>query len=270
MSKGIINAMVDASDMDNGKFAASYLKNSNPSDEIVLTPESYEAIRELRSNIVGDNVDLVADVIWSKTIPLKDFIVTVSGPYKIRFCIFEDAVNALDDVPVGKTALVGAVQELGHNAFWLFGVVKGENRAEISTEHYSENGDVIGTSRADEVETNVKDIWRFWHGVQLALLHPQTKDVFATPKIVKERKRVKDMSGKRKRETWYMRRHVIDPENIEHSVREINRHCQAWYVIGHWRHFKDGSATYINGYWKGELRHLKRNIDKGRNRKVVV
>lgn len=255
---------------DNGKLAAWYLRTSKPSDDIVITPGGYEAIRELRTNIVGDDVDLIADIIWSKTIPLKDFITTVDGPYRVRFCIFEDAVNALDEAPVGKTLLVGAVQELGHNAFWLLGVAKGENRAEISVEHYNENGEVIGISQAEEVNLNIKNIWKFWHGVQLALLHPQVKEVFAKPKMAKERRRVKTESGERKRETWYIRRHVLNSDSVEHPIREINRQCLAWYVVGHWRHYKDGSVTWINGYWKGKLRELKRNVDLGRNRRVVV
>lgn len=255
---------------DNGKLAAWYLKNGNPSDDIVLTPNAYDAIFKVRESIVGDDVDLISDVIWSKTIPLKDFIVTISGPYRIRFCIFEDALNALDEAPTGKTLLVGAVQELGHNAFWLLGVVKGESRAEVSIEHYSENGEVMGVSQVDEVSQNIKNIWKFWHGVQLALLHPQIKEIFEKPKMVKERRRIKSESGERKRVTWYIRRHILDDGDVEHSAREIERHCLAWYVIGHWRHFKDGSVTWVNGYWKGELRHLKRNIDQGRNRKLVV
>lgn len=257
----------DQKQMDNGRAAAIELMKSRPSDEIIVNHDVYEAIRELRGSIVGDDVDLVSDIIWSKTIPLRDFIASV-GEDRIRYCIFEDAIKALDDAPTGRTLLVGALQELGGNAFWLFGVTKGENRADISTEFYDEYGNSHSNSK---ILDTVKSLWKFWHGVQLALLHPQTKEVFANPKIVKERRRVKDeTTGKRKRETWYIRRHVIGEESIKQSTREIKRHCLAWYVVGHWRHYKDGSVTYVNGYWKGELRHMKRNIDQGRNRKVVV
>ena len=40
----------------------------------------------------------------------------------------------------------------------------------------------------------------------------------------------------------------------------------AWYVIGHYRHYKNGKTGWVNGYWKGALRETKKSFDEGRQR----
>lgn len=250
---------------DNGMQAAGYLKKSKHSDEIWLDHDSYMALKEFREKMVGDDVDLISDVIWSGTIPLKDFIVSVTKEYRIRFCIFDESLEHLEEVPEGKVAMVGALQEMRDKTFWLLGVTKGENKCDMSLEYFSQDGVYAGETQIFDV---IKELWKMWHGIQLALLHPQTKEVFANPQKVKERRKAKE-DGKKKRETWYVRRHVINGEDMKHTMREIQRHCQCWYVIGHWRHYKNGRTVYIDGYWKGPMRETKGNLDSGRNRKVV-
>jgi len=254
--------------VDNGKVAAKYLKENHPSDDIVLDREGYGELTKFRDEIVGEDINLIHDVIWSGTVPLKDFIVSTEGDHRMRFCIFEDALEALEEVPEGKTAMVGAVQELGYKHFWLLGVTKGENRADMSIETYNKDGDEIG-SKLKYTEL-IREMWRMWHGIQLALLHPKIKEVFAHPRTAKEYSREKDANGKRRRVVRYVKRHVVNGEEFERSTREINRQCLSWYVVGHWRHLKSGGVTYVRGHWRGELRAMKKNIDKGRERQLVV
>ena len=34
--------------------------------------------------------------------------------------------------------------------------------------------------------------------------------------------------------------------------------------------YSNGTKVFVKGYWKGTLRNLKQNIDKGRNRIIVL
>ena len=52
--------------------------------------------------------------------------------------------------------------------------------------------------------------------------------------------------------------------------KKINRKCLCWYVIGHWREYKNGNKIFIQGYWKGALRNAKKNYDDGRERIIDV
>lgn len=113
-----------------------------------------------------------------------------------------------------------------------------------------------------------------WYAIQLSLLHPTLQTVFFNP--VKEKEYSRQGVGKnRKRITKYVRKHYITAEGIDealygHGHRDFERKTMAWYVIGHWRQYKNGTRKFINGYWKGPLREMKRNLDGGRIRELAV
>lgn len=251
--------------MINEKLSAWYLDYFNYSDEIVLDEGAYLELKKFRDSVVGDDINRISDVIWSKTVPLKDLVLTVDG-VRIRVCIFEEAFKELDEFPFGETMLIGAIQELENKTFHMIGVVKDEGLGmTFSDTYFSEKGEELGDSRINE---ELSEVLKLWHSVQLALLHPKMKEVFSSFKNVKESTR-KRVDGKRKRVTWYVKRHYLDDREIVKSVKEINWKCKAWYVIGHFRHLKNGKVVYVKGYWKGEMRALKQNLDSGRERRVI-
>lgn len=45
---------------------------------------------------------------------------------------------------------------------------------------------------------------------------------------------------------------TIDISDVADSKREFIRHCEAWMVRGHYRHYKSGKAVYISPYKKGK------------------
>lgn len=109
-----------------------------------------------------------------------------------------------------------------------------------------------------------------WYGIQLALLHPQIKDVFQNPKLTPVRK-AKPGRKKKQRVARYVKTHYIRSKDIDaaiHRAGTIERKTLCWYVIGHWRHYKNGSKRFIKGYWKGPLREAKQNFDDGRLRLI--
>lgn len=253
-----------ANNYSNQSVGAFMLANQDPTDEIVLDQNSFLEIINFRKEVVGEDDNLVSDIIWSQTIPMTDFVINVEGR-KIRFCFFDEAIENLDTIPSEKRGMVGAIQELGHNHFWLCGVKKGEYGMNVSDEHYDMDGTAYKSSISDD---KLFELIRLWHGIQLMLLNPKTEEMLRQGKTSKQSKRVRK-DGERKRVTYYIKRHYLDGEKIHNTLREFTRHCKAWYVVGHWRNLPSGGVTYVKGHWKGELRNLKRNIDSGRERKIV-
>ena len=79
--------------------------------------------------------------------------------------------------------------------------------------------------------------------------------------------------GKKRRVVRYIKKHVITAEDLEQTSFKgksgFTRHTPIWYVIGHWRHYSDGKKVFIKPYWKGEMRHLRIDLD-GREREIVI
>ena len=76
-----------------------------------------------------------------------------------------------------------------------------------------------------------------------------------------------------RRVTRYIRKHVIREEEIDAAIvpkHDRQRNTLVWYVIGHWRHYKNGSLVFIQGHWKGPLRQLKKNLDETREREIIL
>ena len=251
--------------IENGIYAAELLKLHHVSDEIVLDAESVAALKKFREKIVGDDTDNVSDVIWANTVPLQDVELKGHSGMTVRVCIFSEALEALDEIPEGETGMVGAIQT-GQGTFKLIGVVKGENRTDISFEDFDRNGRLIARSTYQD---NEFELMRIWHGIQIALLNPQIQNVIQSSETVKRYTREDTEKRKRQRVVRYVKRHVINGNTLNRALTEYHRHCLAWYVIGHWRHYKNGHVVFIKPYWKGELRALKRNFDE-RQREVVV
>lgn len=249
----------------NGLYASELLKIHHPSDTILLDKESKNQIMEFRKKIVGDDTNYVSDVIWANTIPIHDVELMVDNGDTVRICIFDEALEALNEIPDGETGLVGAMQ-VKDKSFALIGVVKGSNTTSISEESFNADGSTNGIISD---HTIFYEIMRLWHGIQLALLNPQIQDVISVGEMVKRYTRENVNGKKRQRVVRYIKRHVIETQKLITALREYHRHCLAWYVIGHWRHYKDGRVIFIKPFWKGELRELKRNFDD-RQREIIV
>ena len=96
-----------------------------------------------------------------------------------------------------------------------------------------------------------------WYCIQVALLHPTIKEVFRRSGIMsdKDREEIKDY---KKRPLFYQKVKTINQREFDDAVkRSINRKTLIWYVIGHWRNYKDGRRIFIQPYWKGALRETK-------------
>lgn len=251
--------------IENGLYGAELLKLHHPSDTILLDKDSRDRIMEFREKIVGSGTNNVSDILWANTVPIHDMELMLRNGMTVRICIFDESLAAVDEIPQGETGLIGAIQ-VSDKSFALIGVVKGENQTVISEESFYENGETNGIIRDHSM---FYEIMRLWHGIELALLNPQIQDVISAGDTVKRYTRETVNGKKRQRVVRYIKRHVIDGNALKRALTEYHRHCLAWYVIGHWRHYKDGRVIFIKPFWKGELRALKRNFDD-RQREVVV
>lgn len=118
-----------------------------------------------------------------------------------------------------------------------------------------------------------------WYGIQLALLHPVTKQIFAHPlKEKRDRKdRLKPTScgkNQKPKSVKYIKRHIITEDNNVHTAidsaiddlnktlssdgekRTYERHTALWRVIGHHRTLPSGKVIWIAPYWKGMLKDM--------------
>ena len=245
---------------------ANKLCASFPTDTIAIPESSIDTMLEARRAICGEEIPL-DDVIRGGMTPLTDFIVELGDSRnQLRFCVFSDAIHHMNTVALdNEHVAVAAVQHCQSGIFNTL-TMKPSDIPGMRTIWYEANGHKIaGESPFEEVN----EAWALFTTVQILLLHPQTKDIFSSVTIQKERRRNRDQNGKRKRITWYIKKHIVDDTPAKKSLNEIQRHCQCWFVLGHWRQYKSGKKVFIKGYWKGPMRHMQRNLDDGRLRRIV-
>ena len=113
-----------------------------------------------------------------------------------------------------------------------------------------------------------------WYGIQLSMLHPVVKEIYANGQRLKRRS-VDPFIDKKsiKQPTKYIKRHVIIDENfVETAYKDAGytyeRKTMLWWVSGHWHTYgKNKEKKFVKGYWKGPLR-ITGKLDTPRERDV--
>lgn len=129
--------------------------------------------------------------------------------------------------------------------------------------------DPVFHQKFPQYQALVADCLDIWYGLQIALQHPQIKDVFNTASSSVDVAKG-NTSPSKKRKTQYIKKHYKNGKISKIIEAHRHRKTLCWYVIGHWRNYKNGRFIFINGYWKGPLREAKRNLDEGRERIIAV
>ena len=111
----------------------------------------------------------------------------------------------------------------------------------------------------------------WWCFIQTCLTNPPIRERFAA---LSRTKTIPKGDTKKKRGTVrYVKTHYLDPEEwgiIKKSESGRTYTCLAWYVIGHWREYKNGHRVFIKPYWKGTMRNsIEEAGDVTRNRIVA-
>lgn len=232
-----------------------------PDDTLYIDIEAYHKLLTLWNKDVPPvprdsppgavlSVPVPTDIHFAKTIPLPHLMVNFDGQ-GFLFNTCEDGVLIVNKNFSVAEYIVGVGAEMR----WAWS-----------------KSDIVPNRLSGE-STALKEIagilLALYYSVQILLLNPKTKTLLSHPQ--KEKTYIREGTGKeRKRVVKYVRKHYITTNDIDDALgisdKNFERKTMAWYVIGHWRQYKNGTRKFIQGYWKGPLRGMKRSLDDGRVR----
>lgn len=286
---GCDNLKADFLSEEENKKVWEKIKESKPTDLIELDKESLDSLIQLipyDENIVSG---IPSDILFLDTIPLPDIIVKCkysNGIETFRVVIYPDYKSRIDNSNENNPAKVGAiilnVSDDERKLLMEIEVMKGFNniisnciigyyKIQPNLREYLINK----ISSGDFVKSFSVNL-SIWYGIQIALLNPVLKDVFKHPTmdVIKESNSTANKSSKKKKQkVRYIKKHVINADDINNKRHNSHyeRKTYSWYVIGHWRTYKNGKRVFIKPYWKGILRDSKKyGSDDIRERDVVV
>lgn len=268
---------------DNKKFWNR--DTGSPTDWIVLKRK--EDVQKLMNFWKPENYSnrgCPNDLIMDKTVPIEDMIFTFedydpfnendSGiplKFTIRMFLFKDYGYTVDNIknsdpdtytslPVGgivlnytykKDAQIVAYPIFLNNKYdiLVFNMTAYKNIDRNKLENLSYRW----------IHQTCSELMEIWYGLQLTLLNPITEEVIlkAKEKPISERKIVEG-KGVKNRKVKYIKKYYLNFEDIEDLIKKHRTHkvkCPFWYVIGHWRQYKNGQRIWIKGYFKGVDRH---------------
>jgi hypothetical protein len=248
-----------------------------PTDEIVLSISACKYIGDCLSAIdkdrpIGYGIDgtgyklIPNDIHINNTVPLPDIriqikgegedILPIVGTYRI---IYKQSKKIKDYI---------GVLYFEEEDIWV-DLFNDDENGSISGVGSKKHYDELGLS----LDLEICIILDLWYKLQILWLHPHIDYVESkcTRTPLKGKDKIKAI--KQGRKTKYVKHYYLNTEDVNQVInggrkRSINRHCLSWYVIGHYRQYKNGHRVFIQGYWKGELRDLKRNFDS-RERIVI-
>lgn len=267
-----------------------------PDDEIVLHDKEYKFLSNTWLNKMNY---LPSDLFFAGTIPLMQCkiifdtsltdISKSSRPLETTFyCLpkttYDYTLDKYNASSVLFVSIDGIIKKDGkaNNYYAVYSIRKGNDRLLLDNYICRELGGFDGfisledgqprTYIVDDIDEKIQFFFSYalwaWYGVQIAMLHPEIKTVFSHPKLrVHE---IESSGKKRKRKVKYIRTHYVSISELEAIKKEaVKKSCPAWYVSGHWRHYKNGNTIFIAPYWKGVMRDFKIRMDEARDREVV-
>lgn len=272
------------------------INNSAPSDIIKLTWKEDDKLCSFWKRNEQDDFLIPSDLFFSGTISLMDCEIEVNENGRpdmygfgqrclYRVTVFDDYEDRITFAPEEGAVFVGAITyEVAQDSYLIIPlmVAKGVDvmPAPLRVGIYQKPGarKIDRSSVSIKVKEIAGTIYAFmatWYGIQIALLHPTIKEVFQHPVKEKANSSSNHISDFKRRVAKYIKRHSITESEIEGAINKLamqprQRKTLVWYVIGHWRQYKDGKKVFVNGYWKGVLRETKRNLDEGRERIILT
>lgn len=218
---------------------------------------------------VGSEFAVPGDILLSRTIPLRDFVLQVESlTFRLNFPD-GDFDGDIRNLPENGIILMGRITYFsGHDTLSADCCIKKGSIGIAINERFLRNGvretenHISSLSAADrELHNgsfkNFHGVLAVWYGIQIAMLNPHVKNVFRTENV---RKTGFNPNGKKcKAIVRYVRHHYLNPEAVSPKTEtgQQLRKTMAWYVCGHWRHCKSGVTTFVQPYWKGPLRKTK-------------
>jgi len=270
------------------------INNSRASDEIRLTRKSDLMLIDLWTDSTNttESVPIPSDIFFAGTVPLLDcFIIIDERGYNDSsmqapglLCRFRVVISEEYRSIVSLAIASKKDQSIGY-------VIRYEGEIQIISPIYIRAGlDYLGApgvigykNMPDEYKLFLQETYTYdafhtsaispilvtWYGIQVALLHPNTKSIFEKPGRTKIKASIASGKSNKKSKVKYIKTHVIKSKELEWLIygdnldegRKIKRKALAWYVIGHWRKLKSGNMIFVKPHYKGVMRDVKTAVE---------
>lgn len=285
---------------DEAKEISMVLSQSKVTDVIKLTGKQDIELQKIW--VSPDEIDdpyriLPSDIFFAKTIPIMDMIIMVDESdthpevpeptCNYRVTILPNYDTIVDNLGYNECGRVGYITMempgLSNQVIMPITVTKGSNMITGGEIGFTvDEGRIDAFKKAFNQQNFSNFIFQListWYSIQIALLHPTVSEVFRKPKMEPIRKKTHHTSKKngKKRPVKYVKVHTFDSITYERAMygdtdtkTKHNMSKLAWYVIGHWRKYKDGKKIFIKPYWKGPLRDMKQAYDENTQRERVI
>lgn len=267
------------------------LEKSCPTDIIRLTHKTDKMLTDLWSvpqqKTTGrESAYIPSDLFFANTIPLQDCKIVIDEASDIEngmitevrvkvFPSFRDLISKCKD---GEAATVGLIQLFIPTGYIVtpFAVSPGHGAIGIYNNSWvNRNGKLVEFGLPAE---GFQWVWLClctWYGIQVALLHPTVREIFRNPGRIPIEKHGEKAKHRGKRPpVRYIKKHIISPDSLAELIygvshnKSFQRKALIWYVIGHWRTYKNGRKVFIQPYWKGALRDTNKN--QSREREIII
>ncbi len=263
------------------------LNESSPSDYILFTKETKRILSDYLHDVlnigfkVADNIittEIPNDLFKANTVPLPDFV--------FKLDVYDDTYTRITSS--FYTRFVYSNGELVIVVANSNGSVGALKTKQLDDEHCEIDQSCIYVDAMDDLRFKkpiyvnavkivsagmANHMLGEWYAVQIMLLNPVIKE-----RIFKQNKKEKirctsdlilghnsDSRKPHKRKAKYVKYKEFSPTIMQSDIFR-KKHTLCWYVIGHYRHYQNGSKTWVSGYWKGPLHELKKNLDESRER----
>lgn len=276
--------------------------NSNTSDKICIPVNQCKILTDLweKDKYIDNDkhIRIPADIFWCGTIPVLDCIIEIdcreNENIKNDFSSFRVIINK------NYNEIIKLGREQGEYSFEVGYFVcdfdDGTESKIINPIYISDYEDYlmcnisfgyinINKERIDRLK-NIPDRraieflafkLKIWYGVQIALLHPVIKNIFIfsgveSNHIIKNNSKI---SKRKKRRVRYVKKIIFNAKELNKILYKNDKSLKkerktlAWYVIGHWRTYKNGNKIFVKPYWKGPLKELKMNFED-REREIIL
>lgn len=257
------------------------LATSNPSDYIVFDLETKKILDDYFKKVINGkdlpDDSIPNDIFIANTIALPDVVFRITiynddcsqitSEFYIR-CVYNGSDFIIIVSNTGSAKSCAAVRVIQNTDVYSVDdsviYVNDVHDTKYNNPTYSAAIRLITIGTADYILVA-------WYALQIMMLNPVLKERLLV-KTKKEKIRCNNdaivgasVSNKKKRKAKYIRFNTINNVVLKSDVVR-KQHTMCWYVIGHYRCYSSGKKTWINGYWKGPLRELQKNLDEGRER----
>lgn len=277
------------------------LLSTEPTDVVDLDLEAQDKFADLFNDTYNpnhdENKDMSVDLFLSGTIPVKDMKFVGEFTQKeenrhnytkaewTRVRLYENFHQLLQTesrnaVTVGQIIIGYPGHLLGVD------IVVKLKESQVAIGHfiyYKRLGEKSASWCKEELDQYANYLLQFYLGIQLALLHPVTKEIYLKPPVMVEEINEEEMKRHPKREyktppLRYVKKIIIRGEDIDENgtvvigKKTFSRRKLIWRVAGHWRDqpTKTGiRRIWIDGYFKGPLRDAKK-LEQARQREIVT